>query len=91
MTPEFVDENDLATTVSSYRLENPTDITRAQYDELNETQSFFQDDAFVESASAPGFDVLGVDGVTEVGSPRSRIRRLRSRGCSSNWPSPSDH
>ena len=61
VTPEFVDDNDLATTVSSYRVENPTDITRAQYDELNETQSFFQDDAFVESASAPGFDVLGVD------------------------------
>ena len=60
VTPEFVAENDLDATVSSYRIETPSDITRAQYDELNETQSFFENDAFVESASTPGFAVTGV-------------------------------
>ena len=60
VTPEFVADNELDTTLSSYRIENPTDITRAEYDELNEAQSLFQDDAFVESASAPDFDVPGL-------------------------------
>ena len=71
VTPEFVADNGLDTTVASYRVENPQDITREENLELSAAQSFFQEDAFVESASAAGFavDGGGTDGGWFVSAP----------------------
>lgn len=76
VTPQFVTENELETTLSSYRVENPTDLTRNEYGELTSVQSFFNDDAFVESASADGFEFggTGSDGGWYASAPYPEIR-----------------
>lgn len=66
VSPEFVAENGLDTTINSYRVENPQDITREQYDELSAARSYSQGDAFVETASADGFEITGIGTDTEI-------------------------
>ncbi|MGB3736373.1 MAG: FtsX-like permease family protein [Ilumatobacter sp.] len=65
VSPRFVDENGLTLSLSTYLLDNTTDITRGEFDQLNQIRSAFQDDAFVPSASAPGFE-QDSDGFTDA-------------------------
>ena len=63
VTPEFAAENDLATAVQVYVIDNPTDLTDVQRDALNDLQGGFGgQDAFAPEATAPGYETLsGID------------------------------
>ena len=59
VTPAFAAEHGLATAVHSYVIQNPTDLTDAQRNALNDLQfGYSNQDAFVAEATAPGYEQL---------------------------------
>lgn len=80
VTEEFVEQNGLEAGTATYWVENPVDLTaeqRSALRKLNANQLGYFDDAFVPSATAPGFDLAIESGFetwwVELNSPSSSM------------------